>query len=188
MREPFRTPPQKPVTKTKINKKRLAFIFFSTFAVFFLLCSLVASIFTPSINISTQNQQGQTSNVSASDMPRNRIDPRLKSIEMQENVAPPVFGTGNTSVNVNQKNKNNLQNKNPQIQENSTNYNELPYDNGNPDAVMPDAGTQPQDSEPQYSQDNPPRPPAPTAENKTKAPSPSGQENSLNLRDKINLE
>lgn len=187
MREPFRTPPQKPVNKTKINKKRLAFIFFSTFVVFFLFCSLIASVFTPSINIPGQSQE-QTPDITASDIPRERIDPRLKSIEMQEDVTPPVFGSGNSSVNINQKNKNNLQNKDASVQENTPNYDELPYDNTSNDVVMPDAEVQPQDSEPQYNQDNPPRPSVPTAGTQTKTSSPIKQEEGLNLREKINLE
>lgn len=68
---------------TKVNKKRLIFVFFTAFIFFFFICSYLASMFTPSINIPALNNNGEGVSVTSDDF-KGRIDPRLRSIEMQE--------------------------------------------------------------------------------------------------------
>lgn len=72
---------QKPKTKMKVNKKRLFFIFFSAFVGFFFLCTLIASMLTPKIDVPALNDENNLSSVSSDDF-KGRIDPRLRTLEM----------------------------------------------------------------------------------------------------------
>jgi len=72
---------QKSKIKTKINKKRLFFIFFSAFVGFFFLCTLIASVITPKLNVPALDNESNLSSVSSDDF-KGRVDPRLKLIEM----------------------------------------------------------------------------------------------------------
>lgn len=94
-----KTPNRKMPKKQKGNKKKLFFIFFGAFMGFFFLCTFVASILTPSIDVPALKNDPGLDSMTSEDF-KGRIDPRLKSIELQEDV-PPV--TGNSTGNPFQK-------------------------------------------------------------------------------------
>lgn len=78
-------PPKK---KTKVNKRRLFFTFFTAFIIFFFICTFVASMLTPSIDVPVLNNENEVVDSLTSDDFKGRLDPRLKSIEMQEVTGP----------------------------------------------------------------------------------------------------
>jgi uncharacterized phage infection (PIP) family protein YhgE len=149
---------QKPKTKTKINKKRLFFIFFSAFVGFFFLCTLIASLITPKIDVPALNE-GNLSSVSSDDF-KGRIDPRLKLIEMDEG---PANVTSNSNpfqdkTNANMQNEVNLNNvqddqnyaESQDQNDYSTADDQLPYDSREKNIQDPTIDdTYQQDDEPQ---------------------------------------
>ncbi|EKE03471.1 MAG: hypothetical protein ACD_20C00199G0003 [uncultured bacterium] len=82
-RRPKKGPPQKP----KSNKKKLFFIFSGAFMIFFFLCTFIASMLTPKIDVPALKNDPNLDSLTSEDF-KGRIDPRLKSIELQED-APP---------------------------------------------------------------------------------------------------
>lgn len=119
--------PQKP----KSNKKRLFFIFFSAFMIFFFVCTFVASMLTPSIDVPAL-KQNQDASLSSEDF-KGRIDPRLKSVEMQENTSPVASSgtSGNENTPKNDTNKNIQNTGTNSIQQNTKedNLDNVPYNN-----------------------------------------------------------
>ncbi|OGI19555.1 MAG: hypothetical protein A2287_07590 [Candidatus Melainabacteria bacterium RIFOXYA12_FULL_32_12] len=85
-----KVPPQ----KLKPNKKKLFFIFFSAFMVFFFLCTFIASVLTPNIDVPALKDGQNLDSLTSEDF-KGRIDPRLKSIELQEDVTPASSDTEN---------------------------------------------------------------------------------------------
>lgn len=69
--------------KTKINKKRLMFVFLTAFAGFFLLCTMIASMLAPKIDIPEASNDEDLSTMSSDDF-KGRVDGSLRQIEMTE--------------------------------------------------------------------------------------------------------
>ena len=177
--------------KTIVNKKRLFFVFFSAFAVFFFFCSFIASMVSPKIDAPALNEEGNLSNVTSDDF-KGKLDPRLRSIEMQEQTEPAVTNSTVVSdqlpaqqVNQNASVKTDVK---PKDQEQS--YDELPYDSRNSDLLGPDEDESqpvPTYTAPKYA---PPKQEKPVQQNV--APQPQNQDaeedDSLILRDKVKVQ
>lgn len=88
-----RNPKKRPPLKPKSNKKKLFFIFSGAFIAFFLFCTFLASILTPKIDVPALKNDPNLDSLTSEDF-KGRIDPRLKSIELQED-APPATETVN---------------------------------------------------------------------------------------------
>jgi hypothetical protein len=69
--------------KNKNDRKRLLIVFFSTFVGVLLLFTAIASLLTPDINIPAINNEDNIDSIDSNDF-KQRIDPRLKMLEMQE--------------------------------------------------------------------------------------------------------
>jgi hypothetical protein len=171
----------------KSNKKKLFLLFTGSFLVFFFLCTFVASLITPSIDVPALKEGGEPSGVSSEDF-KGRIDPRLKSIEMQEETGPVSAQAGNrpksknditgnatttngeTSVDL----PNSAVNTNEDL-DNVQSLDDVPYDNGK---TPPTAA-------------NPFQPKKPAPKSNIKAPvanqisKPSNPKGNLMLREKI---
>jgi cell division septation protein DedD len=78
---------KKPPVKPKSNKKKLFFIFLGSFIGFFFLCTFIATMLTPSIDVPALKNDPNLDSLTSEDF-KGRIDPRLKSIELQEDAAP----------------------------------------------------------------------------------------------------
>lgn len=76
---------KKPV---KINKKRMFFIFSCAFIGFFFLCTMIASMLSPKIDVPALNEENNLTSVSSDDF-KGRIDPRLRMIEMENDIPRP---------------------------------------------------------------------------------------------------
>lgn len=76
-------PKFKETKKIKVDKKRLFFVFFVAFMVFFFLSTIIVSLLSPSIDIPAMKNSDDFSSISSDDF-KGRIDPRLKNIETQE--------------------------------------------------------------------------------------------------------
>ncbi|MDD3012712.1 MAG: SPOR domain-containing protein [Candidatus Gastranaerophilales bacterium] len=134
---------KQPKVKTKINKKRLFFIFFSAFVGFFFLCTLIASLLTPKIDVPALDNESNLSSVSSDDF-KGRVDPRLKLIEMDgglQNTTPnnPLLNKTDT-IQQTEVNLDTIQNDQgytePQNQNDYLN-DQLPYDSREPDTTDP---------------------------------------------------
>ncbi len=79
-------PKFKETKKIKVDKKRLFFVFFVAFMVFFFLSTIIVSLLSPSIDIPAMKNSDDFSSISSDDF-KGRIDPRLKNIESQEGSA-----------------------------------------------------------------------------------------------------
>ena len=77
--------------KKKVNKKLLFITFFATFLFFFFICLQVASILTPSIDIPALNTDEDNLTSMTSQDFKKRIDPRLLSIELQNEINPSLI-------------------------------------------------------------------------------------------------
>jgi hypothetical protein len=78
-------PKFKETRKIKVDKKRLFFVFFVAFMVFFFLSTIIVSLLSPSIDIPAMKNNDDFGSISSDDF-KGRIDPRLKSLESQEEV------------------------------------------------------------------------------------------------------
>lgn len=126
-------------TKAKLNKKRLLIIFSITFAAVSLLCVTLASMFTPSIDVPVlQNDENSVNTMSSNDF-KGRMDPRLKSIEMDEQISPQKTDTQTTMQPTPDQEMQNNTNINDQISKNQNKEdNELPYDSRIDDQTLQD--------------------------------------------------
>lgn len=133
--------------KSKVNKKRLFFVFFTAFAGFFLLCTLVASMMAPKIDIPAGNEEESLSTMSSDDF-KGRVDSSLKSIEAQEETGPATSSVtssttsttaGNTTAAPAQKetseqvpvnNQKTVTKQQPQYSQ-EDDYEQIPYDSRN---------------------------------------------------------
>jgi hypothetical protein len=186
------TQAQKPKPKTKINKKRLFFIFFSAFVGFFFLCTLIASLLTPKLNVPALDNESNLSSVTSDDF-KGRVDPRLKMIEMDEGPANTATNNPfqNKTINGQQPddiNINTLQNDQgytePQDQGDYADNDQLPYDSREAE----DTNYSADDT---YQQDNEVQPqpsPQPQKTVKQVPKNNSNQNDNLILRDKVKVQ
>ncbi|OGH95782.1 MAG: hypothetical protein A2104_09175 [Candidatus Melainabacteria bacterium GWF2_32_7] len=80
--------PSKDNLQNKNNLKPLIFTFLGTFIVFFFAFTVLLPILTPQVDIPAFTDEHSTDSVDSNDF-KGRIDPRLSSIEQEENAAPP---------------------------------------------------------------------------------------------------
>jgi len=197
--KPLYAQAKKPAPKIKIDKRRLFTVFACAFVLFFLVCTVIATMLTPKIDVPALNNNQEVIPSLTSDDFKGRVDARLKLIEQQEN-APPAQntvsnqGSGNTGPTNNSKAspQPNMGNNNPNVNNNADNYQEsdpIPYkgkNNKNSDILMPeDLQYQgPQKSSPVSQAEKPARAPVMTRRVQP-APTPSYTQN-LDLREKVN--
>lgn len=95
-REEFETSPQRIRNKrmAKRNRNRLILIFLVTFFAVFFICVTIASMFAPTVDIASSNEEDKLSHLTSSDF-KAKVDERLKAIEMADNGVQ----TGNSSLN-----------------------------------------------------------------------------------------
>ena len=74
--------------QNKNNLKPLIFTFLGTFIVFFFAFTVLLPILTPQVNIPALTDEHSMDSVTSNDF-KGRIDPRLSSIEQEEDTAPP---------------------------------------------------------------------------------------------------
>lgn len=74
--------------QNKTNVKPLIFTFLGTFIVFFFAFTVLLPILTPQVDIPALSDEHSMGSVNSNDF-KGRIDPRLSSIEQEENTAPP---------------------------------------------------------------------------------------------------
>jgi len=74
--------------KKNDNLKPLLFTFLGTFIVFFFAFTVLLPIFAPQVNIPALTDEHSMNSVDSNDF-KGRIDPRLKSIEEEEDAPPP---------------------------------------------------------------------------------------------------
>lgn len=72
----------------KNNLKPLIFTFLGTFIVFFFAFTVLLPILTPQVDIPALSDEHSLNSVTSNDF-KGRLDPRLNSIEQEENVEPP---------------------------------------------------------------------------------------------------
>lgn len=72
----------------KSNLRALIFTFLGTFIVFFFAFTVLLPILTPQVDIPALTDEHSMSSVTSNDF-KGRIDPRLSTIEQQEETAPP---------------------------------------------------------------------------------------------------
>jgi len=181
---------QKPKPKTKINKKRLFFIFFSAFVGFFFLCTLIASLLTPKIDVPALNNESNLSSVSSDDF-KGRIDPRLKLIEMDGGPANATSNNPfqNKTDTLNEVNLDTVQNDQgytePQDQVDYSTDDQLPYDSRESDT----ADTTIDDSYQPNTDEVQPQQPIPQPKKAVKqSPRNDQQNDDLILRDKVKVQ
>lgn len=73
--------------QNKTNIKPLIFTFLGFFIVFFFAITVILPIISPQVDIPALNEEHSTDTVNSNDF-KGRIDPRLNSIEQEENAAP----------------------------------------------------------------------------------------------------
>lgn len=179
--------------KTKVNKRRLFFVFFSAFAVFFFFCSFIASMVSPKIDAPALNEEENLSNVTSDDF-KGKLDPRLRAIEMQEQTGPVVTSSpaSNEQLATQQVDQNVSAKTEDKLKTQEHGYDELPYDSRNSDLLGPDENeSQPEPSytAPKYAPPKQERP----VQQYTPPPQPQQNEDtqeddSLILRDKVKVQ
>lgn len=73
--------------QNKTNLRPLIFTFLGFFIVFFFAITVILPIISPKVDIPALNDENSTDTVNSNDF-KGRIDPRLNSIEQEENAAP----------------------------------------------------------------------------------------------------
>jgi len=74
--------------QNKTNTKPLIYTFLGTFIVFFIGIMVVLPIISPDVNVPSMTEEHSLNSVNSNDF-KGRLDPRLNSIEDEENTAPP---------------------------------------------------------------------------------------------------
>ena len=133
--------------QNKNNLKPLIFTFLGTFIVFFFAFTVLLPILTPQVDIPALTDEHSTGSVDSNDF-KGRIDPRLSSIEQEENAAPPKLKmeipvkdqqTQDGQTTVDGQNTDVYSTTDPQEPQDS-----IPGEENNPDYNTPDSYTQPQ--------------------------------------------
>lgn len=133
--------------QNKNNLKPLIFTFLGTFIVFFFAFTVLLPILTPQVDIPALTDEHSTSSVDSNDF-KGRIDPRLSSIENEENAAPPKLKmeipvkdqqTPDGQTAVDGQNTDGYSTTDPQEPQDS-----VPGEENNLDYNTPDSYTQPQ--------------------------------------------
>lgn len=186
---------QKPRTKTKVNKKRLFFIFFTAFVGFFFLCTLLTKLLFPKMNVPALDNENNLSSVTSDDF-KGKLDPRLKEIEKDEGPAtsPTVNPFDMKQQKENEINVNNINDQGytePNVQQTQVEEEKLPYDSRESSASDPvtnDSYDQDQDQD----EDMQPQPQPQPLPKKVVKPSPkknaNQQQDNLILRDKLKVQ
>jgi len=123
---------QKQKPKTKVNKKRLFFIFFTAFVGFFFLCTLLTKLLSPKMGVPALDNENNLSSVTSDDF-RGKLDPRLKEIEKDEGPAtsPVINPFDMKQQKENEININNINDQGytePKVQQTQVEEEKLPYD------------------------------------------------------------
>jgi len=74
--------------QNKNNTKPLIYTFLGTFIVFFIAIMVLLPIISPDVNVPSMTEEHSLNSVNSNDF-KGRLDPRLNSIEDEENTAPP---------------------------------------------------------------------------------------------------
>lgn len=101
--KPLYTQVKKPASKLRVNKKRLFIVFFCAFVIFFSVCTFLAALLTPNIDVPALNNE-EAENAApplTSDDFKGRIDPRLKQIEEIEDKPAPIITAPSNKQNNN---------------------------------------------------------------------------------------
>ena len=133
--------------QNKNNLKPLIFTFLGTFIVFFFAFTVLLPILTPQVDIPALTDEHSTGSVDSNDF-KGRIDPRLSSIENEENAAPPKLKmeipvkdqqTQDDQTTVDGQNTDLYSTNDPQEPQDS-----VPGEGNDPEYNTPDIYTQPQ--------------------------------------------
>ncbi len=101
--------------QNKNNVKPLILTFLGTFVVFFFVFTVLLPIFTPQVDIPVLTDEHSMDSVTSNDF-KGRIDPRLSSIEQEENTIPPKLKMENpTKMQQSLNEQNSIDNQNSDI-------------------------------------------------------------------------